>query len=466
MIVALQGGSRKEITPDSVSLRQHQRAAIVALTHAELPREVIAWQVDCSVRTVERWQHRNSQKLSLQDSARSGRPRIYQEDISLRLIAFYCQCRPLNGKGRWTLRWAETHLKLHPRTVGAMLSKTSIQRILNRHGLHPHLTKYFLHVTDPDFFPKMEQVINTYKTAGEYLFCFDECPGIQILKRLAPDMRSPNSRHSLEESFYSRRGTIDVMAFLKVSAGTVVARCETNHKGETFRRLFIEHVALQPSDVTLHYIMDNLSSHVNEDFCKSVAALSDVDYALPENATAQDRRDWLGRTDKRIVVHFTPFHGSWLNMVEIWFSILRAKCLNGSFESDDSILQAILQFIEIWNLQLAKPFQWKYTGEGLHQKVVDRAISFLRYHYTEMDMGFLTKNIQLMTNVANQYCDEVSVQSWLQLGQIVEERGEYIEKTITEEKKPKVKKKATAAFVLLRATMRGLIERLQYKKAA
>jgi transposase len=427
---------------------------------------VIAWHVNCSVRTVERWQERNSETLNLADAARSGRHRFYKEESTLHLIAFYCQSRPLNGKGQWTLRWAETHLQLNPEAIGASPSKSSIQRILNRHDLHPHLMKYFLHVTDPDFFPKMEHLIQTYKTAGDYLFCFDECPGIQILNRLSPDMRSSNSSHNLEESFYSRRGTVDVLAFLKVSTGTVVAHCETNHKGETFRRLFEEHVALQPTDVKLHYIMDNLSSHASDDFCKAIAKLSDVDYTPSKNTTAQDRRDWLGRTDKRIVIHFTPFHGSWLNMVEIWFSIFRTKCLKGSFESENSIRETIKQFIEIWNLQLAKPFQWKYTGEGLHQKVVERVIAFLSYHHTEMELGFLTKNMRLITNVAKQYSKEVSHQTWLQIGKIVEARKEYIEKIVSEEKKPKVKKNAIEALKLLLETMRDLIESIQYLKVA
>lgn len=90
-------------------------------------------------------------------------------------------------------------------------------------------------------------------------------------------------------------------------------------------RVFKEHVRTLPSDAQIHYIMDNLNTHFHDHFCEAVAELSDETYTPIEHGA--ERRKWLQKDDKRIVVHFVPFHGSWLNMIEIWFGILNKKCL-------------------------------------------------------------------------------------------------------------------------------------------
>ena len=87
--------------------------------------------------------------------------------------------------------------------------------------------------------------------------------------------------------------------------------------------------------------MDNLSAHYHHDFCRTVAELSNVPYTHLK--TGIERRQWLQSPKKRIIVHFVPFHASWLNMVEIWFGILKSKCLKyDQFVSVDQLRQAII----------------------------------------------------------------------------------------------------------------------------
>jgi len=174
---------------------------------------------NCSKEMVRRWKMRSKTN----DEFRSGRPRIYDKNIETRIIAFYCQTKPMIVSGRWTLRFAEKELAENSDPVGFSVSRSTIQRILKRNNLKPHQVKYFLQITDPDFFPKMENLIQIYTNQPKYLFCFDECPGIQVLQRLAPNIQTDNMKKRLEEFEYIRNGTIDVFAFLRVKSGKIFA---------------------------------------------------------------------------------------------------------------------------------------------------------------------------------------------------------------------------------------------------
>ncbi|KKL82931.1 hypothetical protein LCGC14_1979840 [marine sediment metagenome] len=239
--------------------------------------------------------------------------------------------------------------------MNCTMSHSTIGRILKMHALRPHLRKYFLTITDPEFFPKMEHIIELYLNPPEYLFCFDECTGIQAIQRLAPDFPVSAGSTFSREFQYKRNGTTDLIAFLRPKTGKVFARCTDNHNTETLVKVFTEHVKRQPKDADLHYICDNYSTHFNDAFCKAVAKLSGIIYTPLK--TGKERRHWLQSGNKRITIHFLPFHGSWLNMIEIWFGLLADKCLkNGWFESVEALMQAIIAFIETWDKYFAHPF--------------------------------------------------------------------------------------------------------------
>ena len=303
------------------------------------------------------------------DLLRSGRPTIYDETFKLELIGFYCQTQPFPSSGQWTIRWAATHLTAHPECVKATPSKSTIHRILKESNLKPHQSRYFLHITDPNFFPKMDHLITLYRNPPKNLFFFDECPGIQILKRLVPDLRTDKMKKRLEEFEYIRNGTMNVLAFFNHANGKVYAECQADHKTDTFLAIFRRHVASCPTNEQIHYVMDNLSTHRGYPFCKAVAELSDV-VCPSENelSNLEKRVKWLKSTDKKIVIHFTPYHGSWLNLVEFWFGIMNKKVLNESYGSAEELKVNFEAFLEEWNTLLAHPFRWSYSGKGLHEK--------------------------------------------------------------------------------------------------
>jgi hypothetical protein len=191
--------------------------------------------------------------------------------------------------------------------------------------------------------------------------------------------------------------------------------------------------------------MDNLSAHYHDDFCLTVAKLSGVSYS-PLRTGAQ-RRQWLQSAHKRIVIHFVPFHASWLNLVEIWFGILKAKCLrNGQFLSVKSLREAMMTFIETWNEFYAHPFRWSYTGEGLHQKAVRRFCRLLSIETHQMDSKFLTSQLLLMSNIAEHYLGLIPSPDWFELIHLATEKSDYMNNIIISDSRPRGQKKAREAY--------------------
>lgn len=326
-------------------------------------------------------------------------------------------------------------------------SKSTIQRVLANNKLKPHRSKYFLHITDPDFFSKLDPLLELYKKPPTNLFFFDECPGIQILQRLTPDIQTEETRKRIEEFEYIRNGTMDVFAFLNYADGKIYAECRCDHKMVTFLEVFKNHVKKQPLFEEIHYVMDNLSSHRSYSFCKTVAELSEEQCPSEEELdTVSKRMQWLQMTDKRIIIHFTPYHGSWLNLVEIWFGIMGAKVLGESYRSAEHLRAAFLAFVMEWNCILAHPFRWSYDGRGLHQKAVVRFTKMLETAVEQMDIRILTKMLMLMTNLMKDYMKEIEERVWQRMTETLFAQYTTINEMIRKEEGPKRKEKAQHAL--------------------
>ena len=388
-----------------------------------MPVRCCAWYLDCSEITIRRWTQRIEEVDNLLDRNRSGRPSLFTEQMRLKLIGFYCQ-NPVPGC-RMSFSWAEKYLNQHQEFLGRKISDTSIQRIIRSHGMRPHLIQYFLQITDPDFFPKMEHIISLYMNRPDYLFCWDECTGLQALERVAAELKTDHGTRI--EFEYKRHGTIDLCGILNCKTGRVFGKCIDNHCTDTLAAILEEHVNLQPKDTPkLHYICDNLAGHSTELFCQKVAKLSEVDY--PQDLdTKEKRRQWLQSDEKRIVFHFVPYHGSWLNLIEIWFGILQSKSLKGqSFKSRDELITTINEFLETWNEHFAHPFNWVYRGTGLTEKVVWRFCTWLETESSTMTRKFLNKQFQLLCNVLQGYREQVRRKHRHRLDQLLREKKEYI----------------------------------------
>jgi len=426
--------------------RAWQRAAIAALDSGGIEHRSIALFTATHLKTVRRWVGRVKEGKPLTDIQRGGRPRFFSEAARLMTIAVYCQqSPPLPGVHRWSLSDAQRYFKEHCEMTGYPISRATIHRILLEHALRPHRRKYYLQITDPEFFPKMEHIIQCYSNPPENLYCFDECTCIQALKRLTPTLPATAGQPALEDFDYRRNGTTDLLAFLNPATGNVYGQCTDNHDRHTLSEVFSCHVRMHPPDASIHYSMDNLSAHYHEDFCQTVAELSGVPYSPLK--TGAERRQWLQSPHKRIVVHFVPFHASWLNMVEIWFGILKSKCLRyDHFFSVEQLREAIMAFIETWNEFYAHPFRWSYTGEGLHGKAVRRFCQLLFIQTDQMDSKFLTSQLLLMGNIAENCLGLIPSADWCRLINLAVEKRDYITNIIESDTRPRGQKKAREAY--------------------
>jgi hypothetical protein len=429
------------------------KGAIASLYSKGTPSRHIAWTLAVHAATVSR--HIAAAGPQAAASNQGGVARLPRDPLTIEqqctLIAFYCQSAPPAGMQRWTLRTAARKINADPsRYLGRTVHPSTIGRVLVRHQQRPHKSSYFLHIRDPMFFEKMHHVLAVYAMKSEYLFCFDECPSIQAISRGGPDVPQDNGSTS-REFVYRRNGTTDLFSFLQVCTGRVETYCRASHETATLIEVFTAHVQSQPANEKLHYICDNLFPHFNEDFCKVVAKLCGLPSPSAKAlSTGKHRRQWPQREDKRLVIHFLPFHGSWLNQVETWFGLLKRYTLDASwFESVDALIAAIQAFTRTWNEQLAHPFNFHYDGKGLENVVLRRFTRILSQDSEKLKrLGskFLADLSLLCVRLIDHHRHNISHNDWNALVEAVTDRKPELEAIIAAEAGPKRKPRARKAF--------------------
>ena len=210
-------------------------------------------------------------------------------------------------------------------------------------------------------------------TNGERVVSTDELTGVQALERKHPSLPMMPGRVERIEFEYVRHGTRSFIVSRDVVTGQVVEP----HAGPTRTEAdFLAHVqqvvASDPKATRWHFVADNLNTHNSESLVRWVAQESDLDMGLGtkgRSGVLKDRHTraaFLSDPTHRIIFHYTPKHSSWLNQIEIWFSILVRKLLKrGSFSSVDHLVSKVLEFIDYYNRTMAKPFKWTYQGKPL-----------------------------------------------------------------------------------------------------
>lgn len=160
----------------------------------------------------------------------------------------------------------------------------------------------------------------------------------------------------------------------------------------------------------------------------------------------EKRVDWLTSTEKRIVIHFTPYHGSWLNLIEFWFGIMNKKVSNESYGSPEELKESFEAFFEEWDTLLAHPFNWSYDGKGLHKKAINRFTEMLKAVSNKLVLSTLTKQLCLSYNLFVQYFHDVPVENWEKLFTVLQFHETAIRNQISHEVGPKKKQNAENAF--------------------
>jgi hypothetical protein len=224
----------------------------------------------------------------------------------------------------------------------------------------------------------VKQVCDLYQAApelheaGVHVMSSDEKTGIQALERKHPDKPMQLGRVKLLEHEYIRHGTQALIANLEIATGRCIGpSIGDTRKEEDFLTHIEQTVNLDP-DGSWIFIVDQLNTHKSESLVRFVAQACGIEDDLGIKgkegilASQATRAAFLQEETHRIRFVYTPTHTSWLNQIEIWFSILVRRLLKrGSFSSVNELNERILAFIDYFNKTMAKPFKWTYAGRPL-----------------------------------------------------------------------------------------------------
>lgn len=336
--IQLKGKERKvleDIAKKSTSeQRMVLRAQIILLAGKGYRNNEIMKVLGVSKPVVIKWRKRFAQDglEGLNDAPRPGKPRVYGPEVRIKIAAE--ACKSPEGQTHWSTRDLAKHI--------GKVSHMTVHRILKAEKIKPHLYKMWKDSNDPDFEAKMMEIVGLYLDPPEnaIVLSVDEKTAIQALGRPKPNKPVKPGHVEKINHEYIRNGTQSLIAALAVHEGTVTGQCFDRHSHKEFL-IFLKNLARCYPRRELHLIMDNLSMHKHEEIQK-----------------------WLKR-NKRVEVHFTPTYASWLNQIELWFSILARKIIHrGIFSSKQELVNKIMEFIKRYNKE-AKPFRWTYTGDPL-----------------------------------------------------------------------------------------------------
>ena len=225
------------------------------------------------------------------------------------------------------------------------ISHTKVHQILRKRQLKPHLVKRFRISNDPQFSEKLEDVIGLYLAPPEnaVVLCVDEKSQIQALERARPILPLREGVPERQSHDYERHGITTLFAALQVASGKVIGECKDRHShGEYIDFLSLLDRRCAKGKI-LHLVVDNVSSHKTKEV-----------------------RQFLESRKERFVVHYTPTHSSWLNLIERWFAEITSKRIRrGSWSSVKELKAAIMDYIRHWN-RSGRAFVWtKSAGQVL-----------------------------------------------------------------------------------------------------
>jgi transposase len=323
-------------TPQQVA----QRCRIILAAAKGQQDKDVAKSMEINSKTVVLWRQRFCREgpdcLWEVATGRGRKPQFTADKIE-EIINSTLQTRP-PGATHWSCRtMAEKH----------GVSKATVNRIWQSHGLQPHRIKQFKLSRDPRFLEKLIDVVGLYINPPEkaLVLCVDEKSQIQALDRTQPGLPLKKGRCGTMTHDYKRNGTTTLFAALELAQGKVIGQCYARHRHQEFLKFLKRLDAEFPVEMKLHLVMDNYGTHKHPRV-----------------------QGWLQR-HPRFVPHFMPTSSSWLNLVERWFGELTGKRIRrGTFISVADLVAAIEEYLVAWNSN-PKPFIWTATVASIVEKL-------------------------------------------------------------------------------------------------
>jgi len=324
--------------------RMVERARIILACLEGKEIQQVARELKVSIPSVSKWHQRFSLwgLRGLRDRPRPGKPITYDTAFRNRVLALLEETPP-PGMSHWDGPAVAEKLDA---------SVHAVWRVLRREGIYLQRRRSWCVSTDQEFVPKAADVVGLYLNPpiNAVVLSVDEKPSIQAIERASGYVETDSGKVvRAMKSTYKRHGTLNLFAALEIGSGKVHTRFTESKKREDFRGFLDCVLADQPQDKEIHVILDNYSPHKRND-------------------------EWLAKYDGRVRFHFTPTSASWLNQIEIVFSLLQRKTLNGgSFKTKDQLREAIEAFFRRHN-ERAKPFRWRkreVKGSQLRNTIIN-----------------------------------------------------------------------------------------------
>lgn len=324
--------------------RDVKRAQVVLLAADAIPSRQISQTIGMHESHVANWRHRflAERLVGLGERKHTGRPRRLGHDERLAMAAAATSEKSADDPvSMWTLdELVEILAESHNITV----SRSQLGKILAAMDIDLRKVRGWLNRRDdPEFWTRVRDVCGLYLNPPEHaiVLSVDEKTGIQAKERIVKDQPPQPGRSRRREFEYKRHGIAKLIAALDVNTGEVLAETIPRNDSENFCAFLETIEANVAPDLTIHVILDNGSSH-----------------------TSKQTTAWLA-AHHRWEVHFTPKHASWVNQVELFFSILQRKVIrNGNFKSQADLITKMMRFITDYD-QTARPFKWTYAADPL-----------------------------------------------------------------------------------------------------
>jgi len=335
---ALESLARAGTTPQRLA----RKCEVILLASQGIPNHAIAQQTGLSRPTVIATRAvfmREGLEAIRRRRKRKRSRRVLTPELEQKILDTTLKTRPPDAT-HWSVRTLARYLGI---------TRTLVHGVWQRYEVQPHRVERFKLSNDPKFEEKVRDVVGLYVDPPDraLVLCVDEKSQIQALDRTAPILPLRPGLPERQTHDYKRHGTTTLFAAFNILNGKVIGSCLPRHRGKEFIKFLNQLEKEVPSDLDIHLILDNYSTH------KSAAV-----------------QRWLRpRKRRRFHFHFTPTSSSWLNQVERWFGLITERMIRrGTFRSVDELERAIYLWLANWNDE-PKAFIWKATPDVILDKV-------------------------------------------------------------------------------------------------